>query len=283
MGLDLLLGKGKVGGMLPFLCGIKRLQFAVQGLYREVESCEASNVYECKMMTTIYSSGEYLAETKTWHVEDSPWKASQISRILEKNAIQPKTIAEIGCGAGAIIEVLADNMALVQTQFTGYDISPHAIELAKKRTSDRVKYVQKDLLAVEGSEYFDVLLIIDVFEHIPDYLSFIEKCRAKAEYKVFHIPLDIHVSSIFRNTLINFRYSIGHLHYFTADSALAALKDCGYEVVDYFYTCPAFGLFEQHPSIKKALANGPRWFLSNFSVPLAARLFGGYSLLVLAR
>jgi hypothetical protein len=54
-------------------------------------------------METIYTSGEYLKTTETWHAEDSPWKANQIIEIICNNHLQPKTIAEIGCGAGAII------------------------------------------------------------------------------------------------------------------------------------------------------------------------------------
>ena len=103
------------------------------------------------------------------------------------------------------------------------------------------------------------LLVIDVFEHIPDCMGFVEKCRAKADYKIFHIHLDIHVSSVLRNAFIGGRYTLGHLHYFTADSAIATLKDTGHEIVDYFYTNAAFGLFKQHPSLKTAIANDPRW------------------------
>lgn len=125
------------------------------------------------------------------------------------------------------------------------------------------------------------MLVIDVFEHIPDYLSFLEKCKLKAKYKIFHIPLDIHVSSVLRNSFVPTRYTIGHLHYFTYESALAVLKDTGHEIIDYFYTNGAIDLFKQHPSIKKAIANIPRFIFSKINIHLSAKLFGGYSLLVL--
>ena len=72
-------------------------------------------------------------------------------------------------------------------------------------------------------------------------MGFLEKCRAKAEYKIYHIPLDVHVSSVLRNAFIGGRYTLGHLHYFTADSAIATLKDTGHEIVDYLYTNAALG------------------------------------------
>jgi hypothetical protein len=168
-------------------------------------------------------------------------------------------------------------------QFKGYDISPQAIELSKLIESERVKFFCQDLLSGTNADHFDILLVIDVVEHVPDYMGFLNKCRVKAEYKIYHIPLDVHVSSVLRNAFIRGRYTVGHLHYFTADSAIATLKDTGHEIVDYFYTKAAFGVFKQHPSIKRAVANGPRWLLSKFSLPFTARVFGGYSLLVLAK
>jgi hypothetical protein len=114
-------------------------------------------------------------------------------------------------------------------------------------------------------------------------MGFVAKCKSLAAFKIYHIPLDIHVSSVLRNTFEHTRQALGHLHSFTASSAIATLEDTGHTIVDYEYTNGAFGLFRQHPSIKKALANVPRLLLSFFSVPFSARLLGGYSLLVLAK
>jgi len=237
-------------------------------------------------MSDIYTSGEYLEATgKTWHSEDSPWKAEQIMRIISKNGIHPKNIAEIGCGAGQILVELSKQAYLKDSQFEGYDISPKAIELCKKIDNYNCKFFCQDFLALEddSTPKSDILLVIDVFEHVPNYIGFVEQCRHKANYKIYHIPLDIHVSSVLRNSFLRNRYSIGHLHYFTADSAIATLKDTGHEIVDCFYTAGTFGVFKHHPSIKTAIANAPRWLFSKFSLPFTARVFGGYSLLVLAK
>jgi len=234
-------------------------------------------------MGDIYTSGEYLEKTRTWHAEDSPWKAAQIIKLISSNSLHPANIAEIGCGAGGILGKLSENEYLRGVQFKGYEISPQAIELSKKMESERVKFFCQDLLSETNAEYFDILLAIDVFEHVPDYLGFLNMCRTKAKYKIYHIPLDIHVSSVLRNSFISGRHTMGHLHYFVADSAIATLKDTGHEIVDYFYTNAVFGLFKQHPSFKKAVANVPRWLLSKFSLQFTARVFGGYSLLVLTK
>ena len=107
-------------------------------------------------METIYTSGEYLKTTQTWHTEDSPWKANQIIEIICNNHLQPKTIAEVGCGAGAIIDELSKKESLIGTQFSGYDISPQAIELAEQRASERIRFFREDLLSITNTEHFDV-------------------------------------------------------------------------------------------------------------------------------
>jgi len=234
-------------------------------------------------MESIYQSGAYLENTKSWHAEDSRWKAAQIKAIIDKNAVQLESIAEIGCGSGSILDELSKLADLRNVRFEGYDISPQAIEIAGRLGNERIQFAQRDLLADGAGKYFDALLAIDVFEHVPDYMGFLDKCRSKAKYKIYHIPLDIHVSSVLRNAFVKTRYTIGHIHYFTAESALSTLRDTGHEIIDWVYTDIAFGLFKEHPTFKKALANVPRWLLAKVSVPFAARLLGGYSLLVLAR
>jgi 2-polyprenyl-3-methyl-5-hydroxy-6-metoxy-1,4-benzoquinol methylase len=234
-------------------------------------------------MECIYKSGEYLQTTKSWHAEDSRWKAQQIKAIIDRNALRPESIAEIGCGSGSILDALSELPELSGTRIEGYDISPQAIQIAGRLGNDRIRFFERDLLSEPDENHFDLLLIIDVFEHVPDYLGFVEKCKKRAKYKIFHIPLDIHVSSVLRKAFIANRYTIGHIHYFTAESALSTLKDTGHEILDCIYTNVAFGLFREHATFKRALANVPRWLLSKFSVPFTARVFGGYSLLVLTR
>ena len=234
-------------------------------------------------MENIYKDGQYLEATKTWHAEDSPWKARQIKKIIDKNTLQPNSIAEIGCGSGSILDELSKQPDLQHVCFEGYDISPQAIEIAKKLENERIEFFEKDILSEDNEKQFDILMVIDVFEHVPDYMGFVGKCKTKAKYKIYHIPLDIHVSSVFRNSFIKNRYTIGHIHYFTADSAIRTLRDTGHEIIDSFYTNGAFGVFNEHPKIKTAVANLPRWLFSKFSVPFTVRVFGGYSLLVLAK
>ena len=50
--------------------------------------------------TGLYSNGTYLEKNPLWYSDESPFKAAQILRMLERHRLKPKTIAEVGCGAG---------------------------------------------------------------------------------------------------------------------------------------------------------------------------------------
>ncbi|MGH6737149.1 MAG: class I SAM-dependent methyltransferase [Methyloceanibacter sp.] len=229
---------------------------------------------------SIYIDGSYLARTGSWHEEDSPWKAYHVKTMLERNGLEPKTICEVGCGAGEILNWLSRALP-GDERFYGYEVSPQAYELCRARAHERLSFRLGDLLAGDGPPY-DVLMAIDVFEHVEDYLGFLRRLRLKARYKIFHIPLDLSVQSVLRAApILKLRREVGHLHYFTKETALKTLEDAGYEVLDYFYTATAVELPGR--GWKANLMKLPRNFVFALSPDWAARLLGGYSLMVLAK
>jgi SAM-dependent methyltransferase len=232
------------------------------------------------MLEGRYIDGTYLANNPKWGMDDSPWKAEQIHRILARNRLSPLTIAEIGCGAGRILADL--QRYFPKATCDGYDISPQAHDIAQQLSGERLRFHLADMLS-EPTPAYDLLLLIDVFEHVPDYLGFLSKCKDKASHKVLHIPLDMHVSAVLRDAQMDARNRLGHLHYFSATTALATLRDTGYEIIDSFYTAGNINLFKYHPTLRKALANVPRWLIAKVSEAWAAKLLGGYSLMVLAK
>jgi len=233
-----------------------------------------------KIMNDIYTTGRYLENNPGWHVGDSPWKSEQILNMIRKHNLQPATLCEIGCGAGEILSRLHEE--LHATKFFGYEISPQAFELSVTREKERLHFIHGDLL--ETQEKFNLLLCIDVFEHIPNYLFFLEKLRGHADRFIFHIPLDLSLLTVLRPArLVQVRYGVGHLHTFTYEIALAVLRDSGYEILDSFFTAGGLELPKNKRRVRTILANLPRRIIGKFSQRIAAQLLGGYSLLVLGR
>ena len=124
--------------------------------------------------------------------------------------------------------------------------------------------------------------MIDVFEHVFDYLGFLEKGKCRSEYKISHIPLDMNVSNVFRvSPCTFFSWKVEHLNYFNKDTALAPLEDTGNEILDHTYSAGSIEL--QYSNIKTKLMSIPRRILFKFSAELAARFLWGFSLLVLVK
>jgi len=233
------------------------------------------------MTSDIYRTGEYLEKNPGYHVEDSPWKADHIHRMLSKNNVIPRSVYEIGCGAGDVIRQLQQRLQLPETVFSGYDLSPQAIDLAKSRENDRLHYHCADLLLV-NLEIADLALCIDVVEHVENPLAFVRDLRSKARYKVFHIPLEMTVQGVLRSrAIMASRTGLGHIHYFTKETALAMLTDSGYEIVDHSFTANYLDLPKR--SLKARILAQPRRLAWFFSKSLAARTFIGFSLMVLAK
>lgn len=227
----------------------------------------------------IYFNGEYLTRNPLWHIEESEWKAVQITRMLQKNQITPATVCDVGCGAGEVLRQLQRTLAN-DCKLYGYDVSPQAIELAKGRANERLHFCLADLCAVEGA-WFDLILALDVLEHVEDYYRFLRQLKARARYKIFHVPLDISVQTVLRrNGLLKRRLLHDHVHFFTKETALRALKDAGYEVLDHFYTARATELGD---AFCQRLLRMPRKLCFALHNEFTVRMLGGYSLLILSR
>jgi SAM-dependent methyltransferase len=224
---------------------------------------------------SMYEDGSYLQLHPTWDEEHSGWKTDQIAAIIDKNELVLSSYVDIGCGAGRVIHELSQRYPSVI--FHGYDVSPHAIELAKKYETSRVRFFNGDVFA-ERERQYDVAAAVDVFEHVEDYLEFLRRVAGLARYGIFHIPLDISVQSILRDLPMNNRRTAGHLHYFMKDTALATLDYAGLKILDWFYTPGGIALAR---SWRGKLAVIPRWLFFKLSPDACAKLLGGFSLMVL--
>jgi SAM-dependent methyltransferase len=234
-----------------------------------------------------YTDGTYLEHAPDWHAGDAEWKAGKVLEMIERHRLQPTSLCDVGCGAGEVLARLRSRMS-PHTHFSGFDISPQAITLARAREAANLKFFNLDF-ARDAAEVFDVVLLLDVFEHVPDYLSFLTRLRQRGRRFIFHIPLDLHAQSVLRKSryMLSMRREFGHLHYFSLETALATLADTGYRVLDHFYTWD----HESLPlSARELWAHPLRWgvqaldrALFTWAPGLAASLRPHFNVLVLAR
>ena len=223
---------------------------------------------------SMYNDGRYFSKNPGWHENNAAWKASEVLSLLSEQNFRPTSIVDIGCGTGGVLEVIAG--ALNGTRLVGYDLSAQAIGMVER--SDRVEL--KVGTPQDVHEHYDLLLSLDVFEHVEDYLGFLRSLQPIADWFVFHIPLDMSAQSVMREQpLLTVRSTVGHLHYFTRATALASLQTAGFEIV-----CDRLLHPRDIPGrrVKTRIANMPRSLGRHLRPQLSARILGGSTLLVLA-
>ena len=229
--------------------------------------------------SAIYRDGSYLKSNPSWHSEESPFKVRQIQRMMKQQKLAPKTVCDVGCGAGLVLAELQPHLPS-DCVCWGYDVSPDALAMSAGRGNDNLRFRMRDIRKDECDTYFDLLLMLDVFEHVEDYMGLVRSVRSKAKQKLFHIPLDLSVQAVLRkNGLLLRRDHHAHLHYFTRETALRTLTDVGYTIVDYFYTPRCIELGDL---LIQKMARIPRQISFALAPDLTVRVLGGYSLLVLA-
>ena len=226
-----------------------------------------------------YVNGEYLAKNPGWHAEESAWKANLILQMLERNGLAPKTICDFGCGTGDVLHNLQKSLDS-RCVFCGYDISPQALHIATRSANERLRFALVGS-AIHDRTCYDLMLVLDVLEHVENYFGMLRELKGRAQHAIFHIPLDLSAQTVFRPAaLLKRREMYGHLHYFTKETALDALTCAGFQVLDYFYTPRSIDFGSEFGQIAMRL---PRKLCFAIHRDFAARVLGGYSLMVLAR
>jgi SAM-dependent methyltransferase len=201
-----------------------------------------------------------------------------IHRLWKRSGLPlPSTVAEIGCGAGGILAGLRSRFP-DSVRFDGFDIAPAAIQLAQQHEVARLAYHCEDL--TKSGRKFDMLLCIDVFEHVENPFEFLRTIKAIAPIVVFNIPLEMHLAGLLINHQLWTRRHYGHLHFYTAAVAFETLKECGYSLVSHDYISRLMDLPRSKSEYVFWL---PRRAMSLVSPEFSARILGGTSLLVFAK
>lgn len=219
----------------------------------------------------------------TYYTHEVPWKVRQICKLLSENNVRPKTICDVGCGHGEVLSQLHAALGDDIT-YTGYDISPSLKKKWAERTNPHVTYICKDFLSDEN--FFDVICVVDVLEHVEDYMGFLRGIKGRAEYKVFAFPLEISVLKVIFAKYFGKSYErYGHFHFFSKESAEIALRHTGFEIVDSILAPASVYMAGKTSTVSRAssMLRIPRKIFSIFGRRFSQKLLGGYAFYVLAK
>jgi SAM-dependent methyltransferase len=225
----------------------------------------------------IYADGSYLASNKNWHQEDSPYKAKLVCKAISRNKLKFTSCADIGCGAGLVTELLAKEFP--SSTFQGFDLSKDAKEFWKTRLSlDNLSFKNENLL--DCQQRFDLVVCLDVFEHVENYFGFLRDLSTKGKYFVFNIPLDMNVMKMLTPGIKFAREEVGHLHYFNRYTALQTIADTGYRIHDWYLSSAFTSTMPRN--IRQAAILPIRLLSLALGKRFASTVFGGISLVVTA-
>ena len=109
---------------------------------------------------------EYITETIKQHFKINSNKANFLSGL---------NILDIGCGGGLISEP----MARLGGNVTGIDASEKNIKIAKihsEKNKLKINYINKSPEQLENTEKFDIILNLEIVEHVDNVNLYIKSC-----------------------------------------------------------------------------------------------------------
>lgn len=226
-----------------------------------------------------YLNGDYAEKNPDWDSADAPWKAGKIAQILADHDVTPKSVVEVGCGSGAVLVSL--QRLLPDTRMEGYDIAPDAQRFWNGTSRSGIHLGLGDYLEMV-TPVPDVVLVVDVLEHLGNPWEFLTKLRPRSKLIVCHIPLDLSASSVLRERpLLYGRDKVGHLHYFTKALAVSLLEECGCEFIEARYTNAS--LEAPQRALKTRVFDWLRRLCYAINKDMGVRMLGGETLMVIAR
>ncbi|OPX84860.1 MAG: bifunctional 3-demethylubiquinone-9 3-methyltransferase/ 2-octaprenyl-6-hydroxy phenol methylase [Pelotomaculum sp. PtaB.Bin104] len=232
-----------------------------------------------KMPHEKYISDDYIRQNPSWDSEDSPWKVEFIAAVLRTANLMPDSICEVGCGAGGVLAGL--RCMYPHTELYGYDIAPAVAQFWKKHEQSNIRFYVGDFFCLNKKTY-DLILLLDVIEHVVDPFNFLSQLNGSAKWYLFHFPLDLSAINVLREKpILSVRKNVGHIHYFTKNLALSLLKECGYDIIEWRYTGATFNVPRR--TWRTMLASLPRRLAYAVHKDWGVRALGGETLFVLAR
>jgi SAM-dependent methyltransferase len=102
-------------------------------------------------------------------------QAPYLRELIERHRPSARTVLELACGTGVILEHLRDGYDV-----TGLDVSPEMLAVAAEKLPD-VRFVEADMTHFRLDERFDVVLCVyDSINHLLDFAAW-EKVFARAD------------------------------------------------------------------------------------------------------
>jgi SAM-dependent methyltransferase len=130
-----------------------------------------------------------------WRMHGARLKAGHVVALCERAGLRPRTLVEIGCGDGAVLQELAERG--LASELDGFELSAPAAELARKRPIPGARRIE----AYDGARVpaddgaYDLAVISHVLEHVPDPAALLAEAARVARWVLVEVPLEANRSA----------------------------------------------------------------------------------------
>ncbi|MBF0595497.1 MAG: class I SAM-dependent methyltransferase [Candidatus Omnitrophica bacterium] len=174
-------------------------------------------------------------------------KAQQSLRfdvLAEVGRLQGRTVLDVGCGFGDLYPFLLKKG--IRTQYTGYDLSPNLIKLARE-AYPQAQFAVRDILANSGGKKFDYVLSSGVFNHrISNNLKFTQ-AMIERMFDLAKVGVAVNMMTSYVD------YQDGHLYYYSPEQMFTfAQRLSRHVVVRQDYPLYEFTLYIYRKTGKKS-------------------------------
>jgi len=225
---------------------------------------------------------EYILKNPKLGLDEADKKALQILSFLE--TFRFKSMIDVACGAGGITTILKQRLRLENV--VGVDISKTMIRNAKSKYGvEEIEWVCSDIFKYKTKKLYDLILAIDIVEHVEDDLALIKKISRMGKMVLLKIPMEDSIldNKIMRNLGIRDHWKeseekYGHIHHYNEKQIISLIdrSDCEIIKEDYIPLPKRSSMFWEVFRImflpigwfsKKAMAN----FVGGFKIVLIKR------------
>lgn len=134
-------------------------------------------------------------------------------------SLNVKSVLDVGCGSGENLAALA---ASGEYEIAGIDVSEEALNLSSRRVP-RARLMQLDVQRAALPERFDLVMSIQVVEHLPDDVAAFKHIASMANKYVF--------ISTMQGRMRRSEIAIGHVRNYSAAELRRKLESAGLEVL----------------------------------------------------
>jgi SAM-dependent methyltransferase len=179
-------------------------------------------------MTNIYRDGTYIENNPSLHEEDSYYKFRYLRVLLNELQLENESlrILDIGGGAGVVAAKVCQFLSekVVHVECHAFDLSEEMLA-RQKANNPFLTLATSDFEQIRHRGMYNLTLLIDVIEHIPENASVAEQVSEISQYVLYNIPTEKNLFDWLRNLYFSGRYyetqaaTIGHIHFFSPASA----------------------------------------------------------------